>query len=166
MGPFWLYVIYPFAAFFKGDPLVLGALTSVLGVATTFLIYFLGSKMFSIKVGLLAALMYAASALMIFYDQQGYPPAVPFWSILMITALYLTKQSKNKKLIVVLESINASVNGGETLSRSLEIQPDVFSNLFVSMVKAGEESGKLSYSLRIVADQLEKSQNISKKIRI
>jgi type IV pilus assembly protein PilC len=77
----------------------------------------------------------------------------------------LTKQSKNKKLIAVLESINASVNGGETLSKSLEAQPDVFSSLFISMVKAGEESGKLSYSLRVVADQLEKSQNLSKKIK-
>jgi type IV pilus assembly protein PilC len=77
----------------------------------------------------------------------------------------LTKQSKNKKLIVVLENINISVNGGETLSKSLEAQPNVFSSLFVSMVKAGEESGKLSYSLRVIADQLEKSQNLSKKIK-
>lgn len=77
----------------------------------------------------------------------------------------LVKQSKNKKLIAVLESINTLVNGGETLSKSLESHPDIFSSLFVSMVKAGEESGKLSYSLQIIADQLEKSQNLSKKIK-
>ncbi|MFA6269693.1 MAG: type II secretion system F family protein [Candidatus Paceibacterota bacterium] len=77
----------------------------------------------------------------------------------------LIKQSRNKKLIVVLENVNASINGGETLSKSLEAYPDIFSSLFVSMVKAGEESGKLSYSLKIVADQLEKSQNLSKKIK-
>ena len=51
------------------------------------------------------------------------------------------------------------------MSKSLEAHPDIFSNLFVSMVKAGEESGKLSYSLRIIADQLEKSQNLSRKIK-
>lgn len=77
----------------------------------------------------------------------------------------LTKQSKNKNLIAVLETLNTSVVSGETLSKSLEAQSDTFSNLFVSMVKAGEESGKLSSSLRIVADQLEKSQNLSKKIK-
>ena len=77
----------------------------------------------------------------------------------------LIKQSKNKKLITVLESLNISISGGETLSKSLEAHPDIFSNLFVSMVKAGEESGKLSYSLRIIADQLEKSQNLSRKIK-
>jgi len=77
----------------------------------------------------------------------------------------LSKQSKNKNMIVMLEDLNTSINSGETLSKSLEKYPDVFSSLFVSMAKAGEESGKLSYSLRIVADQLEKSQGLSKKIK-
>lgn len=65
----------------------------------------------------------------------------------------------------MLENINASINAGEILSKSLETHPSVFSSLFVSMVRAGEESGKLAYSLRIVADQLEKSHNLSKKIK-
>ncbi len=77
----------------------------------------------------------------------------------------LQKQSKNKNLITVLESINTSVNSGETLSKALEARPDIFSSLFVSMVKAGEESGKLSDSLRIISDQLEKSYTLSKKIK-
>lgn len=77
----------------------------------------------------------------------------------------LSKQSKNKNFIKILESIMVSVNGGETLSKSLEAHPDIFSSLFVSMAKAGEESGKLSYSLKIVADQLEKANNLSKKIK-
>jgi type IV pilus assembly protein PilC len=77
----------------------------------------------------------------------------------------LQKQSKNKKLVAVLDAINVSVNAGETLSKSLEARPDIFSSLFVSMVRAGEESGKLAYSLRVVADQLEKSHNLSSKIK-
>jgi type IV pilus assembly protein PilC len=77
----------------------------------------------------------------------------------------LIKQSKNKNFIKILEDVNTSINSGETLSKSLENYPDMFSSLFVSMVKAGEESGKLSYSLKIVADQLEKSQSLSKKIK-
>lgn len=77
----------------------------------------------------------------------------------------LGKQSKNKNLIALLEKIGVSVNAGETLSKSLAAHPNVFTGIFVSMVRAGEESGKLSGSLRIVADQLEKSQNLSKKIK-
>src|SRR3990167_5328210 len=45
MGPFWIYIIYPFVALFKGDPIVLGYISSILGVFTTFLLYFLGKKM-------------------------------------------------------------------------------------------------------------------------
>lgn len=77
----------------------------------------------------------------------------------------LSKQTKNKNMFSMLENITKSVNSGETLSKSLESRKDVFSDLFISMVKAGEESGKLSYSLRVVADQLEKANNLSKKIK-
>jgi type IV pilus assembly protein PilC len=77
----------------------------------------------------------------------------------------LAKQSKNKVFVSLLESLGNSVNSGETLSASLASHPDVFPDLFVSMTRAGEESGKLSYSLRVVADQLEKTSSLSKKIK-
>lgn len=77
----------------------------------------------------------------------------------------LEKQSKNKRLVVLFESISASINKGESLSKSLEAHGDVFGGLFVAMVRAGEESGKLSYSLKIIASQLEKAHSLSKKIK-
>lgn len=77
----------------------------------------------------------------------------------------LEKQSKNKKFKDLLNSISTSVSGGETFSKSLEAHPEVFSQLFVSMVRAGEESGKLSDSLRTVAAQLEKSYLLTKKVK-
>lgn len=77
----------------------------------------------------------------------------------------LGKQSKNKNFVKILDEIIISVNGGEALSASLGAYPDTFSGLFVSMVKAGEESGKLVYALKIVVDQLEKSHALSKKIK-
>jgi len=77
----------------------------------------------------------------------------------------MVKQSKNKKLITILEDISAAINQGETLSKALETHNDVFPNIFASMVKAGEESGKLAYALRTVALQLEKSYGLSKKIK-
>ncbi len=77
----------------------------------------------------------------------------------------LQKQSKNKALKSLLETLNASINAGEPLSKAMEARTDVFSGLFISMVKAGEESGKLAYALRVVAAQLEKSHNLSKKIK-
>lgn len=77
----------------------------------------------------------------------------------------LKKQSRNKKFISLLESIGNSVNSGETFSSSLEKHQNIFSELFISMVRAGEESGKLPDSLKLVASQLEKSYLLSKKIK-
>jgi len=77
----------------------------------------------------------------------------------------LGKQSKNQSFVKVLDSMNVSINEGQTLSKALESYPKIFSGLFISMVRAGEESGKLSNSLKIVADQLEKSYNLSKKVK-
>ncbi|QQG47615.1 MAG: glycosyltransferase family 39 protein [Candidatus Woesebacteria bacterium] len=99
MGPFWIYIISPFLSIAHGDPLVLGVMTSLIGVGTSFLLYVVGGKLFNRKVGLIAALLYASSSLLVYYDQQPYPPAVSFLSLLMFFALYKTKFS-NKWWIV------------------------------------------------------------------
>ena len=99
MGPFWIYIIYPFVALFKGDPIVLGYISSILGVFTTFLLYFLGKKMFNNKVGIIASLIYATSALIIYYDQQPYPAGVPFLSLLITLSLFMSKYSNKWWLI-------------------------------------------------------------------
>lgn len=77
----------------------------------------------------------------------------------------LQKQSKNKNFISVMDSLLTSINGGEAFSKALEAYPNIFSSIFVSMVRAGEESGKLAYSLRVIAGQLEKSYQLTKKIK-
>ena len=77
----------------------------------------------------------------------------------------LAKQSKNKKFISLMEDLISSINQGETLSHAMERHQNIFSNIFVSMVKAGEESGKLSFSLRAIASQLEKSNSLTKKVK-
>lgn len=76
----------------------------------------------------------------------------------------LERQSKGKLKKVII-SITESLNSGYTLSESMKNFPDVFSPLFISMVKAGEESGNLSQSLLNVGQQMEKSYQLTKKIR-
>ncbi len=77
----------------------------------------------------------------------------------------MEKQTKNKILAALLSDLSNDVSKGETLSDSMKKRPHVFSQLFVSMVKAGEESGNLADSLEIVASQLEKSYTLVKKVR-
>lgn len=76
----------------------------------------------------------------------------------------LKKQTKNKTLIKVLTSLINDINGGETFSSGLAKFPDIFSKLFVSMARAGEESGNLSGALSDIGLDLEKSHSLTKKI--
>lgn len=94
LGPFWIYFIYPFLWIFSGDPVILGYIGGILGVITTFLIYLIGKKSFSEKVGLLASLLYAISPLLIYYDQKPYPNGISILSVLMLFSMLMTKFSK------------------------------------------------------------------------
>lgn len=94
MGPGWIYFLYPFIAIFKNDPLLIGIISSSIGIIITWVIYWFGKKLYSSKVGLLAALFYGTSSLIIYYDQQPYPNAVPLLSLLMALSLYMSKKSK------------------------------------------------------------------------
>lgn len=76
----------------------------------------------------------------------------------------LKKQTKNKTMNKVLVSLINDINAGETLSSGLAKFPEVFSKLFVSMTRAGEESGNLSGALSDVGTNLEKSHALTKKI--
>lgn len=93
LGPLWIYVIYPFLAVFKGDPVVLGYIASAFGVGATFLLYRIGKKLFSQKVGLIASLLYAALPILVYYDQKPYPSAVTFLSLLIFLSIYMSKYS-------------------------------------------------------------------------
>ena len=75
------------------------------------------------------------------------------------------RQSRNKKFKSVMNDINDSIKSGDSLSGALTKHPAVFSKLFISMVKAGEESGDLVGSLSVVSTQMEKTHELKKKVR-
>lgn len=76
----------------------------------------------------------------------------------------MERQSKGK-FKKVLSELNDSISKGNTFSDSMKNYPDVFSTLFVSMVRAGEESGNLSLALNNIGLQMEKSYQLTRKIR-
>lgn len=77
----------------------------------------------------------------------------------------MAKQSKSKPFKKLLTDLENDVSHGQTLSESLSKKQKVFSPLFVSMVKAGEESGNVSGALAIVSSQMEKTYLLAKKVR-
>jgi len=77
----------------------------------------------------------------------------------------LEKQTKNKEMNKILGSLITDINSGEPLSSAIARFPKVFSKLFVSMVRAGEESGNLPGSLVEIGSSLEKAHSLTKKVR-
>ena len=77
----------------------------------------------------------------------------------------MQKQTKNEALKEVLTGIDEDIKKGTALAAAMKKYPKVFNNLFISMVAAGEESGKLSDSLEIVGSQLEKTYLLQGKIK-
>lgn len=76
----------------------------------------------------------------------------------------MEKQTKNKKLKKTISEISEKIKKGNSLSVALSDYPKVFDNLFVSMVRSGEESGNLVNALSEIASQIEKGYLLRKKI--
>jgi type II secretory pathway component PulF len=77
----------------------------------------------------------------------------------------LAGQTKNTKLKKALLDIKEQINKGKNFSESLEAYPDIFSSLFVSMVKVGEESGTLEEVLKTLSLQMEKEHQLKSKVQ-
>jgi len=77
----------------------------------------------------------------------------------------LIDQTENAKFQEIVKAILLDVEAGARLSDALEKFPSTFSTFFISMVRSGEASGKLSEMLARVADQTEKDYNLTSAIR-
>jgi len=84
----------------------------------------------------------------------------------MSQSLYTAlEQTQNKKLQAIIGEVTASVEGGKSLSESFSKHPEVFDDVFLALVGAGELSGTLDEALVRIADQQEKDAAVMSKIR-
>jgi len=70
----------------------------------------------------------------------------------------LRDQAGNARMQEVLGGMLRDVRAGSALSKSMKKYPDVFSQVFIAMVEAGEASGKLSPILLELAEKLERDR--------
>ena len=77
----------------------------------------------------------------------------------------LAQQTKSIYFSKVLDDISFGVKSGKSFSACLEDYPVIFSSLFVAMVRAGEEMGKLRQMLNSVADYLKAQGEFASKVR-
>ena len=77
----------------------------------------------------------------------------------------LTGQADNYKFGQVLSSVLRDVEGGLSLSASFAKYPDIFSNTYQSLVRAGEASGNLHVVLNRLADTMEAERELQSKFK-
>ena len=76
----------------------------------------------------------------------------------------LIEQTKSKRFKNALTEVKKDITKGESFSGALSKHPNIFSELFVSMIKVGEEAGTLGDVLKNLALQMERDHELKSKI--
>lgn len=77
----------------------------------------------------------------------------------------LREQMQNPQMTEVVSSLISEVQDGKTLAQALEKHPQVFSTIYVSIIRAGEKSGLLDKVLLRLADNLEKQAKLKSTVK-
>ncbi len=76
----------------------------------------------------------------------------------------LGRQSLNARLTRAIQAVYDDIRGGYSLAKAMARHPDVFSPVYISMVKAGEMSGAMGEILDRLATFLERELTLQKKV--
>jgi type IV pilus assembly protein PilC len=77
----------------------------------------------------------------------------------------LAGNTENKLLSNKMNQIVSDLQAGSSIAGALARHPDVFSDFYVNMVKAGEESGKLTQVFTFLADYLDRQYALTSKTK-
>lgn len=84
----------------------------------------------------------------------------------MLEALeILADQAESPGFQFCLDSVVNEIRGGADLSKALSSHPKVFSDIYVSMIKAGEVSGQIDVILTRLAEYLEAAAHLRSEIK-
>ena len=77
----------------------------------------------------------------------------------------LASQNENLALRKKLDEVSDDIQGGMSMSNAMAKHPDVFSDFYVNMIRAGEESGNLAQTFAFLADYLDRSYELISRLR-
>ena len=77
----------------------------------------------------------------------------------------LAQQEQNKTFAKVIRSIKEDIEGGSTLSDALKKHPQIYDELFVNLVSAGESGGILDVILQRLSNYMEKAMKLKSKVK-
>lgn len=77
----------------------------------------------------------------------------------------LRDQTESPELARAIGDIRQRVQDGQSLSSAMSRYPHIFSNIMISMIRAGESGGFLELSLERIAVQMDKDADLRQKVR-
>ncbi|MEK7185653.1 MAG: type II secretion system F family protein, partial [Patescibacteria group bacterium] len=77
----------------------------------------------------------------------------------------LAAQVESQVLRRAMNAVADDLQEGSSISKALTKHPNVFSDFYVNMVKAGEESGRLEETFTYLADYLERQYEVTSKAK-
>ncbi|MBP6858029.1 MAG: type II secretion system F family protein [Candidatus Pacebacteria bacterium] len=77
----------------------------------------------------------------------------------------LAANTENKLLSRKMNQIVSDLQAGASIAGALSKHPDIFSDFYINMVKAGEESGKLTQVFEYLADYLDRQYALTSKTK-
>lgn len=84
----------------------------------------------------------------------------------LIEALTILKNQTTKPVFrSIIVDLIASISSGNSFSQALSYHRDVFSDVYIALIKAAETGGVMDRVLERLADNLEKSEDLKKKIK-
>ena len=102
LGPIYYYFITPFLFIFNYNPVGPAVMVALFGIATVWLIYRFASEIFNSRVGLISALLYSISPVVIAYSRSSWNPNIfPFFSLLTLYVIYKAFVKNNIKLFIL-----------------------------------------------------------------
>ncbi len=77
----------------------------------------------------------------------------------------LREQNSNKVFQNVIAGVKAQIEGGASFSEALSQYPDIFDELYINMLRAGESGGLLAETTTRIAAFLESSMRLRRKVK-
>ena len=84
---------------------------------------------------------------------------------ILTTLSDISSATTNQSLRSILEEIGQSIELGSGFSDALEPHSDVFPDIFIRLVKVGEETGRFEQSLKEAAEHLQRIEDLSASIK-
>lgn len=101
-GPIYYYFMAPFLWLFRLDPVGPAVMVALFGIATVFLVYFVGKEFFNEKVGIFASALYTVSPIIIASSRSSWNPNIlPFFAILTIFFVYKFVQKNSLRYLLL-----------------------------------------------------------------